>query len=56
MPDVAAFPTEAIGNILLSAADLAAALAPVPWLHPAVQLVGQIVLLCQNVPKNKYVQ
>ena len=55
MPDaLASFPSQSVGNVFLSAVDLAAALAPVPWLHPAAQLVGRIVLLCQNVPKNKY--
>ena len=55
MPDaLASFPSQSVGSVFLSAVDLAAALAPVPWLHPAAQLVGRIVLLCQNVPKNKY--
>ena len=42
-----------IGDIALNGAELAASLAPVPWLKPAVGLVKNIVELVENVPKNK---
>ena len=41
------------GAGLGTAAGLAAAFAPVPWLAPVVTVVGGILQLCQNVSVNK---
>lgn len=41
------------GAGLGTAAGLAATFAPVPWLAPAVAIVGGILQLCQNVSVNK---
>ena len=46
---------DAVLSIGLNVAQLAAALAPVPGLQPAVELLVSIVQLCQNVSANRWV-
>jgi hypothetical protein len=38
-----------------SAAGLAIAFAPVPWLAPAAAVLGGILQMCENVATNRYV-
>ena len=46
---------DAVLSIGLKVTQLAAAVAPVPGLQPAVELLVSIVQLCQNVSANRWV-
>ncbi|THH05034.1 hypothetical protein EW145_g5092 [Phellinidium pouzarii] len=46
-------PLDGITNIVMEGAYFAAAAAPLPWVGPAVQLVGSIIDMCKNIAKNR---
>lgn len=58
-PDVSAVAQDIIQaatpfvSVIMGGINTAAAFAPVPWLSPAVSLLGDIIKLCAAVPQNK---